>query len=118
MSVYAYEGFDFLIEELNDYIKKAENPIEILKIGAEEFVNDLSKLAKPYSKINRSGYTHLVDSFCYEVNKKNIEIEVGWGKYYGRMVEDGTRITSAQPHLAPIYEKNKEKYYKKMVENF
>lgn len=110
------DSFNSLIEELNGYIRKSKEPIKILEIGAKEFVNDLSKLAKPYSKIKSSGYTHLVDNFCYEIDKT--EIKVGWGKYYGRMVEYGTVLIPAQPHLVPLYEKNKEKYYNKMIRSF
>lgn len=111
-----YIGFDSLIDDLNQYIKKADNYIDILEIGAKEFVKDLSKLTKPYSKIHKSGYTHLIDTFTYR--KTNVDIEVGWGKYYGRMVEDGTSKMKAQSHLQPMFDNNKDKYYKKMLEKF
>ena len=114
MLVDGFKGFEELSNELSDILLKLENPLDILEIGAEEFVKDLLKLTKPYSKIRKSGYTHLVDSFTYE--KKDNEIEVGWGKYYGRMVDEGTKMTRRQPHMQPTFEKNKEKYYKKMLE--
>lgn len=109
-----YSGFAELTAELQGYISKVQSPTDILEVGAKCFVNDLLKLPKPYSKIRKSGYTHLVDSFTYKKNKD--DVEVGWGKYYGRMVEDGTKKTKAQPHLYPLFQKNKEKYYKKMLE--
>ena len=108
-----FKGFEELQQELFEIIDNVEDPISILEEGAEEFVNDLLKLPKPYSKIHASGYTHLVDTFCYE--KKQNEVVVGWGKYYGRILEDGSVKTKAQPHLAPVFEKNKEKYYQTMI---
>lgn len=110
-----YDGFDGLIKLLNDYAEKADTSRveKALESGAKEFVEDLLKLPKPRSKINKPGYTHLVDCFGYQ--KKNDGYVVGWGKYYGRMVEVGTRRTKAQPHLIPTFSKNKEKYYKTMI---
>lgn len=114
MSAQNYEVFNSLIDDLSEIITNIKNPIEILEVGAKEFVNDLSKLSRPYSQIKKSGYTHLVDSFAYVIKEK--EIEVGWQKYYGRMVEEGTKLTPPQPHLVPTYEKNQNKYYEKMIE--
>lgn len=94
-------------------MKNVEKPTEILEVGAKEFVNDLLKLTKPMSKIRKSGYAHLVNSFAYRV-KKN-EVEVGWGKYYGPMVEHGTTKMNEQPHVYPLWDKNKEKYCKLML---
>lgn len=116
MSVNNYDGFNELFNELNSLIQKVENPVSILEVGAKSFVKDLLKLSKPHSKIRSSGYTHLVDSFCYEI--KNEEIVIGWGKYYGRMVEDGTIKTRSQPHLKPTFERNKKKYYDEMINDF
>lgn len=42
-------------------------------------------------------------------------IDVGWGKYYGPMLEHGTKKMSAKAHLKPLFEQNKERYYKKMI---
>ena len=94
-------------------INKVENVVDVLEIGVKEFVNDALKLPKPISKIRKAGYTHLVNSFSYR--KKDNEVEAGWGKYYGPMIENGTNKMNAQPHLYPLWEKNKEKYYKKMI---
>lgn len=112
-SVYGYDGFQDLAEIIEKYAKNVDNVIDVLETGAKEFVNDLLKLPKPISKIRKAGYTHLIDSFAYR--KKNDEIEVGWGKYYGPMVEHGTIKMSAREHVYPLWDKNKEKYYKTML---
>lgn len=110
---YGYDGFQELSDMLEKYIVNTDNVIDVLEAGAKQFVNDLLKLPKPMSKIRKAGYTHLVNSFSYR--KKNNEIEAGWGKYYGPMVENGTVKMNARPHLYPLWEKNKEKYYKTMI---
>lgn len=111
--VYGYNGFQDLTDIIEHYIEGAENAIEGIEAGAKEFVNDLLKLPKPISKIRKAGYTHLIDSFSYRNNKK--EIEVGWGKYYGPMVEYGTVNMGANPHVYPLWDRKKEKYYKTML---
>lgn len=108
-----YSGFQELSSILEECIKGAENAVDVLEVGAKEFTKDLLKLAKPISKIRKSGYTHLIDTFSYEKEKK--EVIVGWGKYYGRMVEYGTKKMSARVHLRICFEQNKEKYYKMMI---
>lgn len=110
---YEFDGLQDLSKMLEDYINKVENVVDVLEIGAKEFVNDALKLPKPISKIRKAGYTHLVNSFSYR--KKDNEVEAGWGKYYGPMLENGTNKMNAQPHLYPLWEKNKEKYYKTMI---
>lgn len=108
-----YDGFLELMESLEKSISKVEEPEKILEIGAKEFVNDLKKLPKPISQIRKSGYTHLIRTFSYR--KKGKEFEVGWGKYYGPMVENGTKKMTARTHLRPCFERNKEKYYIHMM---
>lgn len=112
-----FEGVNDLVSELSELMDKASKKQEILEVGAKEFVKDLLKLPKPISKIRKSGYTHLIDVFCYK-KVDNGEIEAGWGKYYGRMVEDGTVKTRAYPHLKPTFNNNKGKYYSKMIKEF
>lgn len=111
--VYSYSGFEALSEIIGKYIKASENAIEILEVGARELLSDALKLPKPISQIRTQGYTHLIRSFAYK--KKENEIEFGWGKYYGPMVEEGTENMDPNPHLYPLFNKNKEKYYKKML---
>ncbi len=76
-------------------------------------MSDLLKLPKPISKIRKAGYTHLIHCFAYRKTKK--EVEAGWGKYYGPMVEKGTERMDAREHMYPLWDKNKEKYYKIML---
>lgn len=110
---YGYSGFESLAETIEKYVSAANNAMDILEVGAKEFINDALKLPKPISNIRKAGYTHLINSFAYR--KKNKEIEAGWGKYYGPMLEHGTKNIDAQPHLYPLWDKNKEKYYKLML---
>lgn len=109
-----FEGINELISNLENIISNVNNTQEILEVGAKEFVRDLLKLTKPMSQIKKSGYTHLIDTFGYKKVKNN-EIEVGWGKYYGKFVEDGTIKTKSQPHLKPTFNNNCDKYYTKMI---
>ena len=55
MSAQNYEVFNSLIDDLSEIITKVKNPIEILEVGAKEFVSDLSKLSRPYSQLKKSG---------------------------------------------------------------
>lgn len=110
----SYDGFNELMEELQGYITNVENSEDIIEIGAKEFVKDLKKLTKPISQIQKSGYTHLIKTFSYR--QKGKEFEVGWGKYYGPMVENGTKKMGSRTHLRPCFERNKEKYYSLMFE--
>jgi len=112
-NVDGYAGFELLAETIQKYADGADNVMDVLEIGAKEFVSDLLKLPKPMSKIRKAGYTHLVRSFAYK--RKDKEIEAGWGKYYGPMLEHGTKNMNPQPHIYPLWEKNKEKYYKTML---
>lgn len=122
MSDKLYKGFEDLSKELEYYIKNVENVQDVLEVGAKEFVTDLLKLPKPISQIRKSGYTHLINTFAYR-RAKNKEIEVGWGKYYGPMVERGSdrrtkkgmKRISGKPHLEPLWNTNKNKYYDKML---
>lgn len=111
--IYGYDGFQDLADIIEYYAKGADNFIDVLEVGAKEFVNDLLKLPKPMSKIRKTGYTHLIRSFAYK--KRKDEVEVGWGKYYGPMVEHGTKKMDENPHVYPLWDKNKEKYYKTML---
>lgn len=110
-----FKGFDELTELLEEYAAEAdeERVMKTLEYGAEELVKILKKLPKPYSQIHTPGYTHLVNTFIYQQNNK--QVDVGWGKYYGKMVENGTTKMRAYPHLNPAWEKNKELIYNKML---
>lgn len=107
-------GFEELEDILKEYVKNAEKAVDILEVGAKALVNDVRRLPRPRSSINTGGYTHLLDSVSHK--RVGDEIEVGWGKYYGPMVEKGTVKMRSRAHLSPTYQINKEKYYKKMIE--
>lgn len=113
--IFSMEGFDAVEDLLNELIRRTDEEavLDAIEEGVKEFVKDLLRLPRPKSQISKSGYTHLVDSFAYKRNDKNIE--VGWGKYYGPMVENGTVNMSARPHLKPLYDANKEKYKRIMI---
>lgn len=109
-------GLDDFEKMIREYAEKAtaEKALDAVEAGAKEFLNDLLKLPKPRSEISKPGYTHLVDSFA--LKREENEIKAGWGKYYGPMVEHGTKKMPKKAHLVPLFEQNKEKYYKKMTE--
>lgn len=110
-----FEGFEELEKMLSDISKNVseDKVLNVLEEGANEFAEIMRNLPKPRSQINKSGYTHMLDSITTEVTKK--QVAVGWGKYYGRMVEDGTHRMSAQPHMNPAWEHSKENIYKHMI---
>jgi len=109
-----FTGFLDLNNALNDFINLAgnENILNEEEKIAKEFVDDLLKLPKPRSGISKSGYTHLIDSFAYR--KTNTDVTVGWGKYYGGMIENGTSRMIKRPHLKPLWNRNADKY----IDNF
>lgn len=106
--------FEDLIKEYAEKVSD-DKALDAVEVGAEEFVKDLLRLPKPRSQINKPGYTHIVSTFALE--RTDSGIKVGWGKYYGPMLEHGTRKMAARAHLKPLFERNKEKYYKKMTES-
>lgn len=106
-------GFNELENILKEFSEKIENPLDIIEDAAREFTNDIRKLPKPRSKVSKPGYTHLLDTVTYR--RTNTEIEVGWEKYYGPMVENGTKHMRGVPHISTTFEANKEKYYQKMI---
>ena len=112
-------GFDELMKQLKEYAERVEqNELQrVLKAGADEYVSDLLKLPKPMSKVVASGYTHLVRTFTNK-NDADGSVVAGWGKYYGLFVDRGTSKMQAQPHLMPTWNKNMERYYKTMNDNF
>lgn len=107
------EEFQNIMEEFAQVLDP-QNVIKVLKKGADAFTSDLLKLPRPRSRIHAAGYTHMVDVFANRV--RGSEVEVGWGKYYGPMVEHGTVRMRAQPHLKPAFNSNSQKYYKIMTE--
>lgn len=108
------DGFDEFSKMLEEFKKRTEvkNVTKVLEIGARQLVEDARALPRPRSQINTPGYTHLLDTMTYKVAGE--EVEVGWGKYYGSMVENGTTRMKGTEHLRPTFNRNKEKYYKNM----
>ena len=109
-------GFGEFEKMMKEYAEKVseEKALDAIEAGAQEFVNDLLRLPRPRSRITKAGYTHIIGTFALERTESNIK--VGWGTYYGPMLEHGTRKMAARAHLKPLFEQNKEKYYKKMTE--
>ncbi len=104
------KGFDELSKMLVEYEISEEESVQALEEVAREFVEDVQKLPRPRSLIRKAGYSHLIDTVTYKRNRN--EIEVGWGKYYGPMVENGTLRMKGTAHIKPIFDRNKQKYYK------
>lgn len=114
--LFGEQNFADLEKLFSDYAKQADKLEEILQAGADAFVDDLKKLPAPRSKIRKTGYTHLIDVFASRKEKESVL--VGWGKYYGPMVEGGTSKMSARPHFRPLWKRNQNKYYSIMINKF
>lgn len=110
--VFGEEGLAELEETFKDLIKRADDMMSVLQEGADAFVADLKKLPAPRSSINKSGYTHLLDTFTSKQEKD--QVLVGWGKYYGPIVEGGSVKMRARPHFKSTFKRNAAKYYKIM----
>lgn len=108
-----HDGFDAFQELLKKYEVSEEEVLKAMEQGAKEMCMDLRKLPRPRSNIRKAGYTHLLDTFSYK--RKRGEVEVGWGKYYGPMVENGTVRASASPHMKPYFKANQNKIYNSIV---
>lgn len=109
-------GFDGIGRKLSDLIAKIEKKEDAIELVAKDFVDDIRRLPKPRRRISAPEYTHLIDSVSYR--KKNGLIQIGWGKYYGPMVEHGSIHANAQPHLTPTWQQNKDKYIEKLKSKF
>lgn len=108
-----FYGFLELGDALKEFIEVAGRVMDEEEKIAQEFVEDLLKLPSPRSDIAKSGYTHLIDTFSYKREEK--EVTVGWGKFYGPILEEGaTFMRQSYPHLNPLWQKNSKKY----IENF
>lgn len=110
------EDFENEIRRMAERLASEDAALDVMEAGVKEFVRDLRRLPKPRSQINKAGYTHLVDTFTWE--RTETTIKVGWGKYYGPMLEHGTRKMKAQAHLKPLFERNKVNYYRTMIQEF
>lgn len=109
------DGLNALLKQLDSSQISDQKVVSILEIGAKEFAKDVRKLPRPRSSMTGSGYTHLLDTVT--TRRLKSEVEAGWGKYYGPMVEHGTRKMKGTPHMNPTYKRNKKKYYDIMKKN-
>lgn len=101
-------GFDELSEILKGYELTDEKVLKALEEGAEQFTRDVQRLPKPRSRIRKSGHEHMLDTVTYKRTEK--DVEAGWMKYYGLMVERGTVKMRGVPHMKPTFDRNKVKY--------
>jgi HK97 gp10 family phage protein len=114
-----FEGFEELQQLLIEEARKVdkENLKQALLAGAAELASDANKLPKPISRINSPGYTHLLSSISARMMQGGATgAEVGWGKFYGRMVEKGTSKMAPRAHLIPLFERNAKNYYQTIVD--
>ena len=110
------EGLEKFIDLLEKYEKAADDNhvSEVLMQAGEALAEDVHRLPKPRRR--GAGYTHMLDSVTAAPSGKDAVL-VSWGRYYGKFVEHGTKKMSAQPHLIPEWERNKDRYYKMMQDN-
>lgn len=106
-------GFEEFQKMMEMYQITQEHAITAMEAGVKQLVNDVRKLPKPRSQMAAPGYTHLLDTITYRKTKK--EIETGWGKYYGPMVEKGTVKMKGTPHIMTTFERNEDRYYDIMI---
>lgn len=109
-------GMDDFERMLKEYAEKVteSKALDAIEAGVDLFVADLLRLPKPRRVLDKAGYTHIIDTFAKE--RTSSMVKVGWGKYYGPMLEHGTTKMRKQAHLKPLFLQNKEKYYKKMID--
>ena len=110
------EGLEKFMDLLEKYEKAADDNhvSEVLMQAGEALADDVHRLPKPRRR--GAGYTHMLDSVTAAPSGKDAVL-VSWGRYYGKFVEHGTKKMSAQPHLMPEWERNKDRYYKMMQDN-
>ncbi len=108
------DGFDAFSKMLEEFGKKTDqkNVTKVLEIGARELAEDVRALPRPRSRVMTTGYTHLLDTVTYKTEGN--EVVVGWGRYYGPMVENGTVKMKGVSHIRPTFERNQGRYYKDM----
>ena len=107
-------GYHFLEESISGYLKEAERPEEILKVGADALVEDVRSLPKPRS--NRKVPTHLLDTVQDKIDGSTVK--VGWGLNYGWYVEHQIKNPPENAHLGPAWERGKDRYTRLMIDAF
>lgn len=116
MEIYNEAGFDELEQMLKDYADEVspEKLGQVLKTGADDFISDVRALPKPRSRVTSPRHTHMLDTM--DSKEENGRILIGWGVYYGPILEHGSKKMQPHMHLHPTWEGNKEKYYKTMTD--
>jgi HK97 gp10 family phage protein len=109
-------GFEGIGKQLSDLISKIDNKEDAIESVANDFASDIRRMPRPRSKCRSRGYTHLIDTVSYR--KKGDVFQVGWGKYYGHMVESGTFRMNGSPHMRPTWQQNREKYIDSLKRKF
>lgn len=117
------DNFGDFLDDLDNLEKLGDDETlsELVKTQADALVKDIRSLPKP--KSSRNGITHLLDGVTYTEGKAPNWV-IGWGHYYGPMVEGGTKrqkghgATPAQPHMMATYERNRDKYIRLAQEKF
>jgi len=117
-----FEGLQRLADLLEGYSVNAD-PANILRAqqaGAEYFCEVMRSKMSPRGRSRE----HMLDSIAYEQEPQNTVTVVGWGKFYGRMVESGHRAggwakasktVAANPHMKPEFIKQKDQIISRMV---
>ena len=110
------EGLEKFMDLLEQYEKAADenNVANVLMTAGTALAEDVHRLPKPRRR--GAGYTHMLDSVVATPSGKDAVL-VSWGRHYGKFVEYGTKKMSAQPHMIPEWDRNKERYYKMMQDN-
>lgn len=114
MSLHNEQAFTDLEKIFAELMEAADNVPEVLQAGANAFLTDLKKLPSPRSNINKAGYSHLIDTFASR--REGEDILIGWGKYYGPILEAGSKKMRAHPHFKPLWRRNADRYYKLMTD--
>lgn len=70
-----FEEFAKMIQEYSEKVSE-DKALDAVEAGAQEFVNDLLKLPKPRSEINKAGYTHIIDTFSLKRTEKKIKVVI------------------------------------------
>ena len=110
------EGLEKFMDLLQQYEKAADDNhiADVLLTAGKALAEDVHRLPRPRRR--GAGYTHMLDTVVATPSGKDAVL-VSWGRHYGKFVEYGTRKMSAQPHLIPEWERNKNRYYKMMQDN-
>ncbi len=117
-----FEGLQRLANLLEGYSKNASsaNILRAQQAGAEYFCRVMRSKTSPRGRSRE----HMLDSITYEQDAQNTETVVGWGKFYGRMVESGHRAggwakagktVMPSPHMKPEFNKQKDQIIGRMV---